>query len=70
MTRVTYDLRDPASVNAYLDAVAGEHGVSFERWRVRRISEGFHKFTVDHPDDSYIELGGRLHRIKPKEDTA
>ena len=49
MGRTAYDLRNPDDVNRYLDAVDGEHNTAFEMWRKRRVSEGFHIFTVTHP---------------------
>jgi hypothetical protein len=50
MSRTTYDLREPDSVNAYLTRVKGEHNPAFEPWRQRRTSEGFHRFVVEHPE--------------------
>ena len=50
MGRTAYDLRNPDDVNRYLDAVDYEHNTAFEMWRKRRVSEGFHIFTVTHPE--------------------
>jgi hypothetical protein len=69
MTLTRYDLTDPDSVNAYLDRVNGEHNPAFEMWRTRRIARGFPTFVVEHPGaPEYVELGGRWHRVAPKED--